>query len=129
MAISKNDIKKKNERRTPVADMVRFNEQKENKAELDVEEVAKVAEEQPVAEKKKEKPEKKEKKVSESIIPYKQVPDENKTVRKNIVLYPSLNKEIERIINLEKKKGNKKFSFNDLVNQVLIEYVNEYNKK
>lgn len=72
---------------------------------------------------------KKPEKVTEGVIAYKQVPDENKTVRKNIVLYPSLCKEIERIVNLEKKKGNKRFTFNDLVNQVLIEYANEYNKK
>lgn len=62
-----------------------------------------------------------------TIIAYKQVPDENKTVRKNIVLYPSLSKEIDRIIALEKKK-NKAFSFNDLVNQVLIEYAMNYEK-
>ena len=72
---------------------------------------------------------KKPEKVTEGVIAYKQVPDENKTVRKNIVLYPSLCKEIERIVNLEKKKGNKRFTFNDLVNQVLIDYANEYNKK
>lgn len=72
---------------------------------------------------------KKSEKVTKGVIAYKQVPDENKTVRKNIVLYPSLSKEIDRIVNLEKKKGNKRFTFNDLVNQVLIDYANEYNKK
>ena len=146
MAISKNDIKKKNERKSLVADMARYDEQ--NKVETEeatttppetVEpekqsedikvEVAKADQEQPVTEQKEEKPKKKDKNVSEGVIAYKQVPDENKTVRKNIVLYPSLCKEIERIVNLEKKKGNKKFTFNDLVNQVLIEYANEYNKK
>lgn len=146
MAISKNDIKKKNERKSLVADMARYDEQ--NKVETEeatttppetVEpekqsedikvEVAKADQEQPVTEQKEEKPKKKDKNVSEGVIAYKQVPDENKTVRKNIVLYPSLCKEIERIVNLEKKKGNKKFTFNDLVNQVLIEYANEYNKQ
>lgn len=72
---------------------------------------------------------KKPKQALEGVIAYKQVPDENKSVRKNIVLYPSLSKEIERIVNLEQKKGNKRFTFNDLVNQVLIDYANEYNKK
>ena len=91
--------------------------------------MVKADQEQPVTEPKEEKPKKKDKNVSEGVIAYKQVPDENKTVRKNIVLYPSLCKEIERIVNLEKKKGNKKFTFNDLVNQVLIEYANEYNKQ
>lgn len=67
--------------------------------------------------------------IIEGVIAYKQVPVENKTVRKNIVIYPSLSKEIERIIKLEQKKGNKRFTFNDLVNQVLIDYVNNYNKK
>lgn len=147
MAISKNDIKKKNERKSLVADMARYDEQ--NKVEIEeatptspetvepekqsedakVEQVAKADQEQPVTEQKEEKPKKKDKNVSEGVIAYKQVPDENKTVRKNIVLYPSLCKEIERIVNLEKKKGNKKFTFNDLVNQVLIEYANEYNKQ
>ena len=149
MAISKNDIKKKNERKSQsiVADMARYDEQ--NKVETEeatptppetvepekqsedakVEQVAKADQEQPVTEQKEEKPKKKDKNVSEGVISYKQVPDENKTVRKNIVLYPSLCKEIERIVNLEKKKGNKKFTFNDLVNQVLIEYANEYNKQ
>ena len=147
MAISKNDIKKKNERKSLVADMARYDEQ--NKVETGeattippetvepekqsedtkVEQVAKADQEQPVTEPKEEKPKKKDKNVSEGVIAYKQVPDENKTVRKNIVLYPSLCKEIERIVNLEKKKGNKKFTFNDLVNQVLIEYANEYNKQ
>ena len=146
MAISKNDIKKKNERKSLVADMARYDEQ--NKVETEeatptppenvdpekqsedtkVEQV-KADQEQPVTEPKEEKPKKKDKNVSEGVIAYKQVPDENKTVRKNIVLYPSLCKEIERIVNLEKKKGNKKFTFNDLVNQVLIEYANEYNKQ
>ena len=147
MAISKNDIKKKNERKSLVADMARYDEQ--NKVETEeatttppetvepekqsedtkVEQIAKADQEQPVTEQKEEKPKKKDKNVSEGVIAYKQVPDENKTVRKNIVLYPSLCKEIERIVNLEKKKGNKKFTFNDLVNQVLIEYANEYNKQ
>ena len=134
MAISKNDIKKKNERKSQsiVADMARYDEQ--NKVETQsedtkVEQVVKADQEQPVTEPKEEKPKKKDKNVSEGVIAYKQVPDENKTVRKNIVLYPSLCKEIERIVNLEKKKGNKKFTFNDLVNQVLIEYANEYNKQ
>ena len=75
------------------------------------------------------KEEEKVEKVTDGVIAYKQVPVENKTVRKNIVLYPSLCKEIERIVKLEKKKGNKRFTFNDLVNQVLIDYANEYNKK
>ena len=147
MAISKNDIKKKNERKSLVADMARYDEQ--NKVETEeatttppetvepekqsedtkVEQVAKADQEQPMTEPKEEKPKKKDQNVSEGVIAYKQVPDENKTVRKNIVLYPSLCKEIERIVNLEKKKGNKKFTFNDLVNQVLIEYANEYNKQ
>ena len=147
MAISKNDIKKKNERKSLVADMARYDEQ--NKVETEeatptppetvepekqsedtkVEQVAQADPAQPVTEPKEEKPKKKDKNVSEGVIAYKQVPDENKTVRKNIVLYPSLCKEIERIVNLEKKKGNKKFTFNDLVNQVLIEYANEYNKQ
>ena len=146
MAISKNDIKKRNERKSVVADMARFNEQNESNpdAEInttpsesvepeqeseDVKEVAKADQEQPVKETKEEKPKKRDKKPYEGVLTYKQVPDENKTVRKNIVLYPSLCKEIERIVNLEKKKGNKKFTFNDLVNQVLIEYANEYNKQ
>ena len=147
MAISKNDIKKKNERKSLVADMARYDEQAKVETEeatttppetaepekqtedTKVEQVAKADQEQPVAEPKEEKPKKKDKNVSEGVIAYKQVPDENKTVRKNIVLYPSLCKEIERIVNLEKKKGNKKFTFNDLVNQVLIEYANEYNKQ
>ena len=146
MAISKNDIKKRNERKSVVADMARFNEEKESnpdaeinttpsesveqeKESEDVKEVAKAYQEQPVKETKEEKPKKRDKKPYEGVLTYKQVPDENKTVRKNIVLYPSLCKEIERIVNLEKKKGNKKFTFNDLVNQVLIEYANEYNKQ
>ena len=147
MAISKNDIKKKNERKSLVADMARYDEQAKVETEeattttqetaepekqsedTKVEQVAKADQEQPVTEPKEEKPKKKDKNVSEGVIAYKQVPDENKTVRKNIVLYPSLCKEIERIVNLEKKKGNKKFTFNDLVNQVLIEYANEYNKQ
>ena len=146
MAISKNDIKKRNERKSVVADMARFNEVNESnpdaeinttpsesveqeKESEDVKEVAKADQEQPVKETKEEKPKKRDKKPYEGVLTYKQVPDENKTVRKNIVLYPSLCKEIERIVNLEKKKGNKKFTFNDLVNQVLIEYANEYNKQ
>ena len=146
MSISKNDIKKKNERKSLVADMARYDEQNkveteeatptppetvepEKQSEDTKVEVAKADQEQPVTEPKEEKPKKKDKNVSEGVIAYKQVPDENKTVRKNIVLYPSLCKEIERIVNLEKKKGNKKFTFNDLVNQVLIEYANEYNKQ
>lgn len=146
MAISKNDIKKRNERKSVVADMARFNEENESnpdaeinttpsesveqeKESEDVKEVAKADQEQPVKETKEEKPKKRDKKPYEGVLTYKQVPDENKTVRKNIVLYPSLCKEIERIVNLEKKKGNKKFTFNDLVNQVLIEYANEYNKQ
>lgn len=151
MAISKNDIKKRNERKSVVADMARFNEENESNPDAEinttpsesveqekesedvkVEQVAKADQEQPVKETKEtkeEKPKKKDKKPYEGVLTYKQVPDENKTVRKNIVLYPSLCKEIERIVNLEKKKGNKKFTFNDLVNQVLIEYANEYNKQ
>ena len=148
MAISKNDIKKRNERKSVVADMARFNEEKESNPDAEinttpsesveqekesedvkVEQVAKADQEQPVKETKEEKPKKRDKKPYEGVLTYKQVPDENKTVRKNIVLYPSLCKEIERIVNLEKKKGNKKFTFNDLVNQVLIEYANEYNKQ
>ena len=148
MAISKNDIKKRNERKSVVADMARFNEendsnpdaeinttpsesveQEKESEDVKVEQVAKADQEQPVKETKEEKPKKKDKKPYEGVLTYKQVPDENKTVRKNIVLYPSLCKEIERIVNLEKKKGNKKFTFNDLVNQVLIEYANEYNKQ
>lgn len=148
MAISKNDIKKRNERKSVVADMARFNEQNESNPDAEInttpsesvepeqesedvkmEQVAKADQEQPVKETKEEKPKKKDKKPYEGVLTYKQVPDENKTVRKNIVLYPSLCKEIERIVNLEKKKGNKKFTFNDLVNQVLIEYANKYNNK
>ena len=148
MAISKNDIKKRNERKSVVADMARFNEENESNPDAEinttpsesveqekesedvkVEQVAKADQEQPVKETKEEKPKKRDKKPYEGVLTYKQVPDENKTVRKNIVLYPSLCKEIERIVNLEKKKGNKKFTFNDLVNQVLIEYANEYNKQ
>lgn len=149
MAISKNDIKKKNERKSIVADMARFDEQnkigtdeetatispeivgpeKETEDNVKLEQVAKADQEQPIEETKEEKIKKIDKKAPEGVIAYKQVPDENKTVRKNIVLYPSLCKEIERIVNLEKKKGNKRFTFNDLVNQVLLEYANEYNKK
>lgn len=149
MAISKNDIKKKNERKSIVADMARFDEQnkigtdeetatispeivgpeKETEDNVKLEQAAKADQEQPIEETKEEKIKKIDKKAPEGVIAYKQVPDENKTVRKNIVLYPSLCKEIERIVNLEKKKGNKRFTFNDLVNQVLLEYANEYNKK
>ena len=149
MAISKNDIKKKNERKSIVADMARFDEQnkigtdeetatispeivgpeKETEDNVKLEQAVKADQEQPIEETKEEKIKKIDKKAPEGVIAYKQVPDENKTVRKNIVLYPSLSKEIERIVNLEKKKGNKRFTFNDLVNQVLLEYANEYNKK
>ena len=149
MAISKNDIKKKNERKSIVADMARFDEQnkigtdeetatisseivgpeKETEDNVKLEQAVKADQEQPIEETKEEKIKKIDKKAPEGVIAYKQVPDENKTVRKNIVLYPSLCKEIERIVNLEKKKGNKRFTFNDLVNQVLLEYANEYNKK
>ena len=107
-------------------------EPEQESEDVKMEQVAKADQEQPVKETKEtkeEKPKKKDKKPYEGVLTYKQVPDENKTVRKNIVLYPSLCKEIERIVNLEKKKGNKKFTFNDLVNQVLIEYANEYNKQ
>ena len=147
MAISKNDIKKKNERKSLVADMARYDEQ--NKVETEeatttppetvepekqsedtkVEQVAKADQEQTATEPEEEKPKTTDKTEAEGVIAYKQVPDENKTVRKNIVLYPSLCKEIERIVNLEKKKGNKKFTFNYLVNQVFIEYASECNKQ
>lgn len=107
-----------------VAQMVQGNNVPETKAET----ITTAAPE--IKEKKVESEEvKKTKQALDGVIAYKQVPDENKSVRKNIVLYPSLSKEIERIVNLEQKKGNKRFTFNDLVNQVLIDYANEYNKK
>lgn len=56
----------------------------------------------------------------QGILSYKQVPTENKTKRKNIVLYPSLDKEIQKII---KKQG---ISFNDLVNTLLLEYAEKH---
>lgn len=56
------------------------------------------------------------------IIKYKKVPDETKTKRKNIVLYPSLEKEINRIVKKEKT------SFNDLINTLLLEYAKKYNE-
>lgn len=57
------------------------------------------------------------------IIKYKRVPDETKSKRKNIVLYPSLEKEINRIVKKEKT------SFNDLINTLLLEYAKKYNEK
>ena len=150
MANIQDKMNKKRERQSIVADMARFNEQEEVKTlseeetttappenvesekeseDIKVEQVAKTDEadqKQTVKETKEDKSKKKDKKPYEGVLTYKQVPDENKTVRKNIVLYPSLCKEIERIVNIEKKKGNKKFTFNDLVNQVLIDYANEY---
>lgn len=107
-----------------VAQMVQGNNVPETKTETITTEAPKIKETKAESEEVK-----KTKQPTDGVIAYKQVPDENKSVRKNIVLYPSLSKEIERIVNLEQKKGNKRFTFNDLVNQVLIDYANEYNKK
>lgn len=53
-----------------------------------------------------------------SVLEYKSVPNENKTRRKQILFYPSLCAELEQIA---KETGS---SVNDLINQVMLDYVN-----
>ncbi len=55
-----------------------------------------------------------------SVLEYKSVPSENKTRRKQILFYPSLCAELEQIA---KETGS---SVNDLVNQVMLSYVNQH---
>lgn len=54
-----------------------------------------------------------------SVLEYKSVPNETKTRRKQILFYPSLCAELEQIA---KETGS---SVNDLVNQVMLAYVNQ----
>lgn len=67
---------------------------------------------------------------AEVLIKYLQISLENKSERKQLLIYPSLKEELEKIVDDISLKTGKRQTLNDLINQVLLDFAkNEALKK